>query len=433
MTKILPLAAFALLAPIVLVGCGSDGYSSAIVYGVRTDPLVLDDKLGKEGYEPDRPGVLPILLAKDVDNPFNPMYEKGASLFKDGLLRDPTKISDKDRRTLSKILQAYFGRPGEPQVAGVDSTATRILKLDQDTLSAGSQLYRLHCLHCHGLAGDGRGPTGRWVNPHPRDYRLGLFKFTSVDQSDVPRPPSRGDLYRTLQTGIDGTAMPAFNMLTGDDLQNLVSYIIHLSLRGKVEFETIKKAFDYDPAKGTLSITEDGRDDVYNYIDAMVSEFVSLFAKDWVESQTKTIAAPSYPYADFDKETRAMTAELKESIQRGQKLFLGEGADKAKGVMPSKEEAKKANCVSCHIDYGRQARYKFDAWGTLVKAQNLTNPIRRGGDRPIDVFYRIHSGINGSGMVAHSKLEPNHIWDLVNFVQTLPFPAMRKAAGIEID
>src|SRR5262245_57469020 len=90
----LPLAALAILAPIALVGCGTDAYSSAIVYGVRTDPLVLDDKLGEERYEPDRPGVLPILLAKDVDNPFNPMYPKRATLFKDGLLRDPMRINE---------------------------------------------------------------------------------------------------------------------------------------------------------------------------------------------------------------------------------------------------------------------------------------------------------------------------------------------------
>ena len=40
-----------------------------------------------------------------------------------------------------------------------------------DTLAEGSKLYRQHCLHCHGLEGNGRGPTGYWVNPPPRDYR----------------------------------------------------------------------------------------------------------------------------------------------------------------------------------------------------------------------------------------------------------------------
>jgi hypothetical protein len=434
MLKFLPLLALALAAPCALAGCGSDSYSGAIVYGVRTDPLVLDDKIGEERFEPDRPGVLPILLAKDVEDPFNPLYPKRGSLFKEGLLRDPAKLKASDRAAINKILRAYFGKPAEPLVGGIDSTTETILKLDQDTLVKGSQLYRLHCLHCHGLTGDGRGPTGRWVNPHPRDYRLGLFKFTSVDQSDKPLLASRADLLRTLQSGIDGTAMPAFNMLKAEELQQLVSYVIHLSLRGKVEFDTIKTAFEYDPSTDVLSVPEEiKKENVHDYLEAKVADYVESLAARWVESQSKSIVVPPYPYTDFDAETRAMTQELKNSIQRGHKLFQGVGAEMANDIMPAEKEAEKANCKSCHIDYGRQAKYKFDSWGTLVKPQDLTQPIRRGGNRPVDIFYRIHSGINGSGMVGHYKLESKSIWDLVNFVQTLPYPAMRKAADIKID
>lgn len=434
MRKYFSFAAFNFLALFTLAGCGTDTYSGAIVYGLRVDPLVLDDKLGDERFEPDRPGILPILLAKDVENPLNPLHDKHKKedLFKKELLRDPARINEKDRARLSRTLRAYFGKPGEPMVGGIDSVTESNLKLDPETLSKGGQLYRLHCLHCHGLAGDGRGPTGRWLNPHPRDYRLGLFKFMSVDQSDGPRPPSRADLLRTLAYGIDGTAMPAFNMLPAIELEQLVSYVVHLSLRGRVEFETLKSAFDYDPTTGNLSLSVEGKPNPANFLDNKVSQLVGSFAKDWVESQTKSIDVKPYPFKDFDA-AHAMTDELKNSIHRGHKLFLGEGADKESERMPEKEEAKKANCVTCHIDYGRQAKFKFDSWGTLTRPQNLTQSVRRGGSRPVDIYNRIHSGINGSGMVAHSKLQSRSIWDLVNFVQTLPYPAMRKAAGIQID
>src|SRR5207302_4961877 len=117
----------------------------------------------------------------------------------------------------------------------------RLLQLDEETLKEGSRLYRLYCLQCHGLTGDGRGPTAKWVNPHPRDYRKGLFKFQSVDQvgkegsaGDTVRPPSREDLYRTVFEGVEGTAMQSYNMLPPHEIQALVSYVMHLSIRCEV-------------------------------------------------------------------------------------------------------------------------------------------------------------------------------------------------------
>jgi len=83
------------------------------------------------------------------------------------------------------------------------------------------------------------------------------------------------------------------------------------------------------------------------------------------------------------------------------------------------------------VDFGRRANFKFDSWGTLVRPANLTTGMYRGGRRPIDIYHRIHSGINGSGMARFSNLEAKQIWDLVNFVQALPYPAMRKELNID--
>ena len=138
---------------------------------------------------------------------------------------------------------------------------------------------------------------------------------------------------------------------------------------------------------------------------------------DWADSQQREIKIAPYPYKDDDKKA------LKDSVLRGQTLFLGIGA-----------EGKAANCVSCHPDYGRQAKFRFDSWGTLVRPNNLTNDLYRGVRRTVDLYYRIHSGINGSGMASFGKqLKAESLWDLVNFVQTLPYPAMRRERGINID
>ena len=122
-------------------------------------------------------------------------------------------------------------------------------------------------------------------------------------------------------------------------------------------------------------------------------------------------------------------AKMKASILRGQQLFNGTGRTKEES-----EAAKKANCVSCHADYGRRAKFRYDSWGTLVRPNNLTQGVYRGGRRPVDIYYRIHSGINGSNMNIHGGLLSGaDIWDLVHFVRVLPYPGMRKAYGIDID
>src|SRR5436190_13185124 len=35
-------------------------------------------------------------------------------------------------------------------------------------LKQGRNLYMTHCVHCHGVAGDGNGPTAKFLNPLPR-------------------------------------------------------------------------------------------------------------------------------------------------------------------------------------------------------------------------------------------------------------------------
>jgi len=60
-------------------------------------------------------------------------------------------------------------------------------------LQTGRAVYMKNCMHCHGVSGDGNGPTAQYLNPLPRDYRSGLFKFTSTLG---PEKPTRDDLSR---------------------------------------------------------------------------------------------------------------------------------------------------------------------------------------------------------------------------------------------
>src|SRR4029077_19002636 len=126
-----------------------------------------------------------------------------------------------------------------------------------------------------------------------RDYRQGLFKFMSVDQTAGPKPPRRDDLVRVLHQGVEGTAMPSFALLPAADLQDLVSYVIHLSMRGKVEFDAIVSGFDYDPVQNTLTAKDPAENEP---LDRIMVNLLDLNAKAWAESQSKDKAIPVAAY-----------------------------------------------------------------------------------------------------------------------------------------
>ena len=278
------------------------------------------------------------------------------------------------------------------------------------------------------------------ISPHPRDYRQGLFKFMSVNQARgrPDLPPRRDDLLHTLKSGIEGTAMPSFVLHGAKDLNYLVSYIIHLSLRGKIEFEAISGKLKRDKA-----------------IDAEAAKKALLRnVKDWVESQEPANAIqipPDYDWHFNKKDPRDADGgewQVWKKIEKDDEKWRIRGAialalfnneeprrPEAKQILALRaEKAQDVKCAQCHTDYGRQAKFKFDSWATLVRPNNFTNGVFRGGRRPVDIYYRIHSGINGSNMPAFGAvISSNSIWDMVEFVQALSYPAMRKKLGVEID
>lgn len=408
----------------VLSGCDQSGYDPELRYPPRTDPLFKEDTAvsGDELVYPDRPGQLPILSLANAEDPNNPLNR----VLKANNLLDPlTKLNADQRNGVQVSLEKLFGTPAKPTVQGAVDEGEDItgqlqseLKLGNDVLASGSRLYRLHCLHCHGLTGDGRGPTAFWVNPHPRDYRQGVFKFTSVNLQGAMQKPRRDDLLRTMRQGIDGTSMPSFGLLHQQELEDLASYVIHLSLRGQTEYIMMK--------------------DIINGEKREAGSVLNALGKFWMLSQSasNTIKPDPFPYMKKDINTGEMVEdkeEVKQAVQRGRNFFMDE----------------KAGCVSCHTNWGRGAKFRFDVWGTLVKPADLTVSIYRGGRRPIDLYNRVEVGINGAGMAAFGPTlreeaakfaksngkegKVKSPWDVVKFVEILPYPQMRAEYGIQID
>jgi mono/diheme cytochrome c family protein len=70
----------------------------------------------------------------------------------------------------------------------------------------------------------------------------------------------------------------------------------------------------------------------------------------------------------------------------------------------------------------------------VVRPANLTLGVYRGGRRPIDLYWRIHVGIPGSNMPAnYPALNSEQIWDVVNFLQVLPYRSELEKYHIELD
>jgi mono/diheme cytochrome c family protein len=394
-----------------LPGCGADDYSESMIYPVRVDPVIIGVD-GTEYGEPDRPGQLPLFAMKDLEDIRNPLYtdfHNKESKFK---LVDTTKISAGDHDELQEGLESVFGTPANPKLDLITDETRQLLKLDRATLKEGSRLYRLYCLQCHGLTGDGRGPTAKWVNPHPRDYRPGIFKFQSVDQATDgnTRPPRREDLVRTINEGVEGTAMQSYNMLSDAEINTIVSYVMHLSIRGEVEVLVFKKlSLDEKtglltmPAGSTITTLIRGKRDNGGKVREV--------AERWREAQDEDKKIQPGPYKPGTSE----------SIQNGHDIFIGRGP-------------VTGGCTQCHYDFGRKSLFKFDEWATMVRPRDLTKSVYRGGRRPVDLYYRIHSGINGSGMLRQGKnLTSDQIWDLVNFIRALPYPEMRRDLEPKID
>jgi mono/diheme cytochrome c family protein len=368
-----------------LCGCG-DGYPADLQYPPRTDLIYVEPPtVNPQPFYPSPPGHLDRDIATINDR-------KGKTL-------DPTKLDGGDRNAIRNKLRELFGTPAAPKVEIKDDeqvdTAVKKLQLTPDTLVEGSKLYRRHCMHCHGLNGDGRGPTGPWVSPHPRDYRQGKFKFMSTALDVRGRKPRREDLVRTVHTGIDGSSMPSFALLAEKELDQVVSYVIHLSIRGEVEYDTMRNI-----------LTNNGKDNLEGgEIDEHCESRLKLFLTGWANSVKPEEPAP-YTYKD---------EQLQDSIKRGYALFTNtQGA---------------ASCIGCHLDYGRQVPFRYDDWGTLVRPANLTTGVYRGGRRPIDLYWRIKLGVPPSQMpAADLKIDKakgtDEYWDLVNFVQALPYPQM---------
>lgn len=327
---------------------------------------------------------------------------------------------------LSTALYATFGTPDEPYLfkeAQWNPEEKKGLDLRKIMLASGPYggsgdgkqrgLFRQHCAHCHGVSGDGAGPTAAFLNPYPRDYRQGVFKFKSTERNGKP---TTADLKRILHEGIPGTAMPSFLLLPNDEIEALIEYVKYLAVRGQTETNMAIELFSNE-------------EDIEAKREVIVENYLQPVIDAWAAADEQVVNPPARSESQTPQ-------DLRESIAKGRDLFF----------------KKESQCTKCHgptalgdgNDGGPEKDQLFDDWNKEKKPEelaywllpkqdlrprNLRMGIYRGGRRPLDIFRRIHQGIAGTPMPAGGRdeknptgaLKPEEIWNLVDYVRSLPF------------
>ena len=249
-------------------------------------------------------------------------------------------------------LSALFNSP----VLAADVAAKPMPEATEEFVEKGREIYIRRCSMCHGLLGDGNGPAADYMDPRPRDFTLGTFKFRKTQSGELP---TDADLFRTVSRGLQGTGM---------------------------------QAFDSEIIKNGLS--EEKRWQVIAYIKTFAQEFGDE-ELDPIKTN-KLVSLPSNlpPYND-------------ELIAKGKEIFLKAKCWECHGKQ-GRGNGQKA--FDRKDDWGFPIRIRNVTLPWKIK----------GGSNVEDIYMRFSTGINGTPMPSFAKALSNEDrWALANFIKSL--------------
>ena len=111
---------------------------------------------------------------------------------------------------------------------GVFLAAEGLATDGKQILETGKRVYEENCGVCHGLSGDGQGMAAHMFQTPPRDFREGKYKFRSTPTGSLPLD---SDLFRSVKSGVRGTAMIPQDHLSDEEIGAVVQYIKSFSER----------------------------------------------------------------------------------------------------------------------------------------------------------------------------------------------------------
>jgi mono/diheme cytochrome c family protein len=102
-------------------------------------------------------------------------------------------------------LHAQEGQPGVWEVPAEAKAVPNPVEATPEAVAAGGELYKKHCLMCHGESAKGDGPATKYMKPAPPDMTVAGTKarmtdgemFYKISTGKKPMPPMNRKLSET--------------------------------------------------------------------------------------------------------------------------------------------------------------------------------------------------------------------------------------------
>jgi len=341
---------------------------------------------------------------------------------------------------LSKVVSSW--KAAESQVV---NPSTRRVEPSRESILRGRDFFlgtnvsgnKLECIKCHGASGKGNGPSfvelaifndvvfRQW----PLDQAIDRFYRAEKSRAEVASHASKKV---AVQPDPDG--VPKF-------LADNPAFLAHLRKRRDLMSELTDKEFaaisqgKYDlqpmsPVKdvGAIPTAGKGLIVVAAVGPALHFRVFDTDGKMVVDSDSTRLSSQASQIEELRKQLEGLwpphelTESEKTSIIASVATITGyiPRADPAKltrearRLLPDLDDPEFRVFLLAKMEHWTKS---LDFWGNPLRPANLIEGTFKGGQRPLDLYWRLAKGINGAQMPAHAGvLSDDQIWDVVNFV-----------------
>lgn len=131
-----------------------------------------------------------------------------------------THLSGEDFEALVAFLQRINRDVVVPAPEPVSLETIPRTARDLAAYRGGREIYRFHCVGCHGNLGNGAGPVGHLLTPEPRDFTDVVWMSKQTDEY----------LFSVITNGKTDTAMTAFkDLLNAEERAQVLGYVRHFA------------------------------------------------------------------------------------------------------------------------------------------------------------------------------------------------------------